>query len=278
MSKDPAFLFYDGDAARDVSHMSRLERGCYFDLIQALRKFHGITTEQARKILGSDFDTCWESIEMILSKDSEGKYYIEWLRESVKKRAQNSEIQRERIQKYWDEKKINEEKREKNTSIPRNNHGITTVIPLEIEIENKNIKNKEECEGKKEKQTTPTPENLHPSEGENLYPRILELFPADLHPKNEKQKKDWIGTLEKLISIDGHPPEEILKVVDSTRRDEFWQKNFLSVLKLRKKNKEEIFYYTVFKNRLNGNLTTKNGSNQNAIEGRFKRVNQYWDR
>lgn len=123
--KDPAFLFYDGDAARDVSHMNRLERGCYFDLIQAQRKFNGITVEQARKILGKDFDTCWESLELILACEDD-KYRIQWVDEAIKNRKAYSEIQRKRIQDYWDKKRKDE------------NHGITTDIPLENEDANEN--------------------------------------------------------------------------------------------------------------------------------------------
>lgn len=147
MARDPAFLFYDGDAARDVSHMNRLERGAYFDIIQAQRKFYGntaeqqclyrgITVEQLRKILGRDFDSCWPSIELILEKDQNGNYSIPWLTESLKKRSNHAESQRKRIQDYWDNKKKG--------VIPRNNHGNTGVytgnhtksIPLEDEDEN----------------------------------------------------------------------------------------------------------------------------------------------
>jgi len=127
MAKDPAFLFYDGDAAKDVSHLNRLERGCYFDLIQAQRKFGGYTTEQARKILGRDFDECWPAIEMILSKNEDGIYYIDWITESTKKRAQYIDNQRKRIKNYWDKKK----EKEKKESVYR---GITTDLPLENEI------------------------------------------------------------------------------------------------------------------------------------------------
>ena len=126
MSKDPAFLFYDGDAARDVSHMNRLERGCYFDLIQAQRKFGGYTVEQARKILGKDFDDCWSSIELILSNEN-GLFFIEWVRDSMIKRTESAEKQRKRIQDYWDRKKQEEEN--------NINHGNTTVLPIVNEIE-----------------------------------------------------------------------------------------------------------------------------------------------
>lgn len=143
MAKDPAFLFYDGDAAKDVSHMNRLERGCYFDLLQAQRKFGGYTVEQARKILGKDFDECWPAIEMILTKGDDGKYFIEWVAESTKKRKQYADKQAKRIKEYWDKKKENESFR-----------GITEAIPLvnENEIVNKNGSRLEEIGSAKVKE------------------------------------------------------------------------------------------------------------------------------
>lgn len=144
MAKDPAFLFYDGDAARDVSHMNRLERGAYFDLIQAQRKFGGYSVEQARKILGKDFDEVWPALELILSKSDDDKFFIEWVQSSIENRKEHAEKQRKRIQDYWDKKKAEGQEEQKSNPIPRNNHGITTVIPLvnENEIENEDVINK----------------------------------------------------------------------------------------------------------------------------------------
>lgn len=90
MAKDPAFLFYDGDAARDVSHLNRLERGCYFDLIQAQRKFGRLTIDLIKKILGKDFFDCWEQVKICLSYEND-MYFIEWLENSTLKRKAYSE-------------------------------------------------------------------------------------------------------------------------------------------------------------------------------------------
>ncbi|MCX6303296.1 MAG: hypothetical protein NTW82_14055 [Bacteroidia bacterium] len=119
----------------------------------------------------------------------------------------------------------------------------------------------------------PSPENfLNDSDltkeinpAEILYDEITQFFPEDLRPKTQKQKSAWIDTLDKLMRIDGHSAEEIKKVIRKTRENDFWKSNFLSVLKLRKKNKEEIFYYTVFKN-----------INSPEPERRIKKVNDLW--
>ncbi len=148
--RDPAFLFYCGDAARDVSHMNRLERGAYFDLIQAQQKFGGYTAEQARKILGSDFEEVWPALEWILSKDQEGKFFIDWMRNSIEERKEYAEEQRKRIQKYWDNKKREAEQKNNSTEIPRNNHGSTVDIPLEDEDEDENENEREINIGKED--------------------------------------------------------------------------------------------------------------------------------
>lgn len=179
MAKDPAFLFYDGDAARDVSHMTRLERGAYFDLIQAQRKFGGYTVEQARKILGKDFEDVWPSLELILCKDDDGRYFIEWVSESIKNRKEHAEKQRARIQDYWDKKKKNY-----TTVIPRNNDGITAVIPLESEIESE-IEN----ESKKGNKQTLFPINFSFEQFWNLYDKKVGL-------KSKIQKK-WEALSDK---------------------------------------------------------------------------------
>lgn len=133
--RDPAFLFYDGDAARDVSHMNRLERGCYFDLIQAQKKFGGFTLEQIRKIIGKDFDECWPALELVLINE-DGTYYIQWVRDSIEDRKVFAEKNRKRIQDYWDKKKREEESN--SIEEPEKYHGITNEVPYEDEDEIEN--------------------------------------------------------------------------------------------------------------------------------------------
>lgn len=94
MAKDPAFLFYDGDAARDVSHMNRLERGCYFDFIQAQKKFGPLNLPAIQKILGKDFETCWPALSMCLTSEKD-TFYISWLKESIEKRSKYTESRRQ---------------------------------------------------------------------------------------------------------------------------------------------------------------------------------------
>lgn len=90
---DFCFTYYDGDAARDMSHMNRLERGAYTDLIISQRKFGHLTKDQIKKTLGNDFGSVWESVSLVLKVDQNAKYYIEWLDNSEKKAKTHSKLQ-----------------------------------------------------------------------------------------------------------------------------------------------------------------------------------------
>jgi len=86
---DFCFTFYDGDASRDMSHMNRLERGAYTDVMISQRKFGRLSLLMIKKTLGKDYESVWESLEMVLKKE-EDKYFIEWLDVSIEKMKNQS--------------------------------------------------------------------------------------------------------------------------------------------------------------------------------------------
>jgi hypothetical protein len=83
---DFCFTYYDGDAARDMAHMNRLERGAYTDIMISQRKFGHLTLDQIKKILGKDFEECFPAVELVLQVDNDGKFFIEWVDTSTNKR------------------------------------------------------------------------------------------------------------------------------------------------------------------------------------------------
>jgi 5-methylcytosine-specific restriction endonuclease McrA len=84
--EDFCFTYYDGDAARDKAHMTRLERGAYDDIISAQRKRGHLSIDDIKRVLSKDFTECWPSLEWILKKDAEEKYFIEWVDNSINQR------------------------------------------------------------------------------------------------------------------------------------------------------------------------------------------------
>ncbi len=88
----------------------------------------------------------------------------------------------------------------------------------------------------------------------SYFPTGLNLTPADI--------KNWCETIDKLVRIDGKDKIEIESIVKWAREDSFWKNNFLSLTKLRKKNKENVAYWFVFEEQMkNTKSDTKEAGN-----------------
>jgi len=74
-----------------------------------------------------------------------------------------------------------------------------------------------------------------------------------------------------LMSIDNKSPDEIVKVIKWARNDDFWKSNFMSITKLRKRNKEKVKYYDVFNEK-----RKSNGSNKTNTRGFSEITDNAW--
>lgn len=93
MSKDPAFLFYPNDWAGGTQWMTRLERGAYLDLLLYQVSNTCFSLDDAKRVLGADFDACWPRIkEKFLEKN--GKFFNAKLTEVIEKRRNFTESRR----------------------------------------------------------------------------------------------------------------------------------------------------------------------------------------
>ena len=75
-----------------------------------------------------------------------------------------------------------------------------------------------------------------------VYPHFLLLFPTKYQPQNESQKNRWLSCLDKLDRIEKINFHELYLVVKFIREHEFWGTHFLTLLKLRNKDKNGIMY------------------------------------
>lgn len=101
-----------------------------------------------------------------------------------------------------------------------------------------------------------------------LYNEIIQYFPNELLPETDKQVENWKDTLDKLHRIDNYTPEQIEYLIKWARHDDFWHSNFLSILKLRKKNKEGIKYAKVLEHQLKKQNKNYNGTLQQFVHGK----------
>ena len=99
---------------------------------------------------------------------------------------------------------------------------------------------------------------VYSKEVNDCFFNCLVYFDKHLHPKDNNV---WIDTIDKLSRIDKIPLNHIVRIVELIRKDDFWSKNFLSIPKLRKKNKDGLMYVIVFNEYLKNK---KNGITENA--------------
>ena len=83
---------------------------------------------------------------------------------------------------------------------------------------------------------------------------ICELFPIQTQPKTQADKNSWLDCIDKLERLDGYSPRKVYYIVQKVRSDDFWRNNFLTILKLRKKNKDGLKYINLFEAKFGKNL------------------------
>lgn len=93
----------------------------------------------------------------------------------------------------------------------------------------------------------------------NCFNNCLVFFSENLHPK---KNESWLDAIDKLNRIDKYSFSEIENLVKKIRNDDWWSKNFQSIVKLRNKNKEGIIYHNYFTEKFKKSNNTVNSKTQ----------------
>lgn len=129
----------------------------------------------------------------------------------------------------------------KKTSIPIEENFNTPIEEklkdIYILTNNNNINNNNSTKSKKRQYSEKTTK---------AFSHFAGLFPLKYRPKTEAQKNKWLDCLDKIQRLDGYNLREVYNVSKELRNDEFWQNNFLSILKLRNTDKNGIKYIDRF--------------------------------
>ena len=86
----------------------------------------------------------------------------------------------------------------------------------------------------------------------NQYEEIVLIFPEQYRPVKKSIKEKWLDTLRLLQEKDNLPFEAIMDITKWARSNDFWSKNFQSLVKLRQKNKQDAMYIQVFADAMKG--------------------------
>ena len=203
MAKDPAMLFYTSDFLTGVALMSMKERGQYITLICLQQQRGHMALKDMKKAVGA-------MSEELMSKfviDENGNYYNRRADEEIKKRASYRLKQKEKIEARWNKSNT----ANGNTTVSKKEYyGITTVIPLENEIEKENINNKKieidrEYGGKEEKE----------KKGNEAFDAFWTAYP----------RKVGKGAAKKAFEeVPKSKHAAILRAIEAQKKSEQWQK------------------------------------------------------
>ena len=205
---DFCFTFYDGDAAREMAHMNRLERGGYMDLIIQQRQRGHLSVDFIKKILGKDFESVWSAIEITLIKDEEGNYFIEWLENSEIKAKKQSRHQSENGKKGGRGNKKESETKPIQSQIKPNESKIKPLGDGDGD-ENEIVFGNTEKGGVGEKtiigevieqwqQSGLTVDTSEAKDIRELCEKILNI--KDISQADEQKRHELLGVMQKIIS------------------------------------------------------------------------------
>lgn len=190
--KDPAMLFYTSDFLTGVTLLNMKERGQYITLLCLQQQLGHMTLKQMQTAVGK----LSEAVMGKFIQDDDGLYYNRRADIEIKKRTAHSQKQRENVQKRW-----NKETEEKPNGVQKEcggiYEGITTVIPLENENENRNLKTSENTGNEDIEFIPPTVEAVRAYciQRNNSVDaqRFIDFYTANgwVQGKGKKPIKDW---------------------------------------------------------------------------------------
>lgn len=97
----------------------------------------------------------------------------------------------------------------------------------------------------------------------------IDFFPDHYKPNTKKKTENWMKTIDKLNRLDKIPFEAIEQITKWARSNDFWAKNFQSLVKLRQKNKQDVYYIQVFNDQMNAKNGISSEENEQEINRRI---------
>jgi len=91
---------------------------------------------------------------------------------------------------------------------------------------------------------------IYSEQAHSLFSDLVILFDEKLRPNTEIEKNKWVNVCEKLLK--SNDAEHIKTVVKKARMDDFWGKQFLSLNKLTKSDKDGVNYFIKFELKFTG--------------------------
>lgn len=127
--KDPAVLFYFNDWQGGTVTFSRFLKGCYMDLLHAQFNSGGLSLDEIKTVLGSDFGQSWPTLQKKFQIGEDNLYYNKRLLFEKTRRKEFSLKQKERVNNRY----------KKTNSLGTTNNESKNINEIEIDSEIKKV-------------------------------------------------------------------------------------------------------------------------------------------
>jgi hypothetical protein len=281
-SKGPTWFKHDTRSLDDpkmimlVSQLGPEAYGVYWMLMERLSSQPGYmlplcTIDPISRMIGIS----QEKLKAIIEKyglfevdNDEKNFYSPELIFGMKAFEKNIQTKRKNAKNGWTSRRaIDQQKRthaaalqphsDRKADAKRMQSGCNEDIDIDIDIDLDKEKdlNKEEKKRISESQNDSEPLSFFSKDILKLYnwcvkgklPNSREsVFPERSIPKTKKDIHDWMKCIHDLVNIDGYTLQDVNRAIIYAREDQFWKNNFLSLLKLRRKDKDKIRYIDKF--------------------------------
>lgn len=196
--------------------------------------------------------TKWEGIKKSRSKAGKASAEARKIRRNQQVSTNSTSV--ESVQQNQQNQQVST-----NSTVNVNVNDNVNVTDILLEKESKDSSDKSELTGnssspaqeppkKKPKAKKVDYSKKWPETVEKLYSEVLPFFAENLRPKKDSVIFLWKDTIDKLMRIDGHPPEVVYEIVKMAREDGFIAKNFQSIAKLRD-SKNGVMYIDQYADR-----------------------------
>jgi len=204
--KDPAFLFYPGDFLIGTAELTNEEVGQYIRILSYMHQKGRLKEETIRLLVGS----ISVNLKSKFGIDDNGFWYNKRLENEIEKRKNFYKSRLENGRKGGRPKTTNN--LIETESKPNHN--------LPININRNIIENKNEIE---------LLVNEYYKYQKVSFPNLIKI--------DDKLINKSIETIDKLIRLDGFTLDDVKTVLSFVIKDDFWQKQVLSLVSLRNKGK-----------------------------------------
>jgi hypothetical protein len=237
-----------------------------------------------------------EKLEAIIAKfglfETQNEYfYSPSLINRMEDYDKKVEINRNNAIKGWESRKIQAQlpspKPVDAAALPSQSDPNTNTIQYNT-IQNKTIHNKEKKKIKKsESQNDSDLLSLFSEDEIKLYDWCVKgklpsskesVFPERSIPKTKKDIHDWMKCIHDLVNIDGYTLQEVNRAIIYAREEPFWKNNFLSLLKLRRKDKDKLKFIDRFIVGWNKENKNKARPGEDAIQQLMREMHEQEER